>query len=218
MSTRTLRSLAYLRSTSGSQYPPIWFPGDRSEVAAIHVHSFLRRCIEEFGQDGPSEISGRQGSPRPNDRNPVSCRSSTKFRLIHDLGGGLQIHAAVVSPPRTSATITAHSVDPETKLTVPSRGSTSQTCSLHSASDSPVPLENSSSPTNRASGTSSPNRDFNWCSASSSAPVTTSPGNLNRTSASRSVSNRGSSVLGDLPKYFADSVHQVAARSCHGGS
>ena len=54
---------------------------------AIHFHSLHRGCIEELGEDGSPEISGRQGSERPNDRNTVSCRSSTKFPLIDDLCG-----------------------------------------------------------------------------------------------------------------------------------
>ena len=126
--------------------------------------------------------------------------SGTPFRVAPaptsarymSLAAGCQIHAALVSPPRTSATITAHCGDPETKLAVPSRGSTSQICSLRSACASPEPPENSSSPTKTASGISSPNRVFNWRSASSSATVTSSPGDLNRTSVSRRASKRGS--------------------------
>ena len=134
------------------------------------------------------------------------------------LAVGCQIHAAVVSPPRTSATITAHSGLPETKLAVPSRGSTSHNFSPRSASDSPAPPENPSSPTNRASGISSPNRalqlvlglfishrhHFSWRFESDFC-------------LSEGFESRFNGYLRDLLRYFADLVHQVVARRCHGG-
>lgn len=117
---------------------------------------------------------------------------------------GSSIHAAIISPCDSRATIKANGGLPAAKFAVPSRGSTNQTAPSSRSARSDGLSAVASSPTTRLPLHNARSRGVMRISASRSAIVTTSPGDFSSMSPAARARKRGMIVDEAVSRSSAD--------------